>query len=283
MAIRQELEALDWLGFKRVDSPSVDRQVLELVHPPAYVEQIERMADQGGGALDLDTVMSAQSFVAAMHAAGGAVQLAEMLVRGQASVGFSVHRPPGHHASSARGMGFCLFNNVAVAARYALDSLGLARVMILDWDVHHGNGTNDIFWESDAVLFVSIHQWPMYPGTGAASEVGDGPGRGLTVNLPVPAGSDDEVYCSLVDDVAVPLARRFEPRLVLISAGYDAHRDDPLAGCEVTEAGFAAMARSMRAVAGELGAPLGCVLEGGYELRALARSVAATMGALVGA
>jgi acetoin utilization deacetylase AcuC-like enzyme len=174
-------------------------------------------------------------------------------------------------------MGFCLFNNIAVAARYALDVRGLERVMILDWDVHHGNGTNDIFWERDDVLFVSIHQSPLYPGTGRASDVGAGAGVGFTVNLPVPPGSDDPLYESLVEHVFVPLAGLFEPQLILVSAGYDAHRDDPLAECRVTETGYASMTRSVRRVGAEVGAPVGCVLEGGYALGALARSVAVTM------
>jgi len=174
-------------------------------------------------------------------------------------------------------MGFCLFNNIAVAARRALDEHGAQRVLIVDWDVHHGNGTEAIFEDDDAVLFASIHQRPLYPGTGAADDVGRGDGEGYTVNLPVPAGSGDAAFCSLVEHVVVALARAFEPRLVLVSAGFDAHRDDPLAGCEVTEGGFAAMARSLRAVADDIGAPVGAVLEGGYELGALARSVAATM------
>jgi acetoin utilization deacetylase AcuC-like enzyme len=178
-------------------------------------------------------------------------------------------------------MGFCLFANVAVAAQYALDRLGLSRVLILDWDVHHGNGTNDIFHGSDQVLFVSIHQSPLYPGTGPASDVGSGAGEGFTVNLPVPPHSGDEVFGSLVDHVVVPLARSWSPELVLISAGYDAHYEDPLAECRVTEEGYAAMTRAVSAACSELGVPLGCVLEGGYALGALARSVAATMEALV--
>ena len=152
--------------------------------------------------------------------------------------------------------------------------------MVLDWDVHHGNGTNDIFHSSDQLLFVSIHQSPLYPGTGPAADVGSGAGRGFTVNLPVRPGANDAVFCSLVDHVAVPLARAFTPQLVLISAGYDAHREDPLGQCDVTEAGYAAMMRSMRRIGASLGAPVGCVLEGGYALGALARSVAATLAAL---
>ncbi len=279
-AIQRELGQRGWLGFERVLSPRVDRSALTAVHPESYVASIERICAGGGGALDLDTVVSAGSFEAALHAAGGAVRLAEMLLDGEASSAFSAHRPPGHHAAAGRAMGFCLFNNVAVAARHALDARGLERVMILDWDVHHGNGTNEVFHSSDRVLFVSIHQSPLYPGSGPASDVGSGAGRGFTVNLPVPPGSDDAVYVSLVEHVAVPLALAFAPQLVLISAGYDAHRDDPLASCTVTEAGFAAMTRAMRRASAALGAPLGAVLEGGYAQAALGRSVAATLEAL---
>jgi acetoin utilization deacetylase AcuC-like enzyme len=280
-AIERELSARDWLGFERMLSPAVERVTLNAVHPEPYVAAIERASAAGGGHLDVDTIISLGSFEAALHAAGGAVRMVELLVSGAASRGFSAHRPPGHHAVRTRAMGFCLFNNVAVAARYALDRLGMARVMILDWDVHHGNGTNDIFHESDQVLFVSIHQSPLYPGTGPASDVGSGAGEGFTVNLPVPPGSDDTVFLSLVEQVTVPLAEEFSPQLVLISAGYDAHVEDPLADCRLTEAGYAAMAGSMSRVCASLEVPLGCVLEGGYALGALARSVAATLKALV--
>jgi acetoin utilization deacetylase AcuC-like enzyme len=279
-AIERELSARGWLGFERVSSPAVERAQLTAVHPESHVAAIERLSAAGGGAIDPDTVTSAGSFRAALHAAGGAVRMVEMLLDGQADYGFSAHRPPGHHATSTRSMGFCLFNNVAVAARYALDVRGLERVMILDWDVHHGNGTNDIFHATDQVLFVSIHQSPLYPGTGPAGDVGEGAGEGFTVNLPVRGGSGDETFRSLVDHVAVPLAQAYRPQLVLISAGYDAHRDDSLADCRVTEEGYAALTRSMREVGRSVAAPLGCVLEGGYALDALARSVAATMEAL---
>jgi acetoin utilization deacetylase AcuC-like enzyme len=174
-------------------------------------------------------------------------------------------------------MGFCLFNNVAVAARHALDALGLSRILILDWDVHHGNGTEAIFATSPQVLYASIHGWPLYPGTGAASFGGEGDGRGYTVNLPVPAGSGDAAFVSLVAHVVEPIARAWSPELVLISAGFDAHLEDPLASCAVTDTGYAAMAALVRRFASELGAPVGVVLEGGYELDALARSFALTL------
>jgi acetoin utilization deacetylase AcuC-like enzyme len=190
-----------------------------------------------------------------------------------ARAGASLHRPPGHHAEIDRAMGFCLFNTVAVAARRARDAHGVSRVLILDWDVHHGNGTEDVFRTTDEVLYVSIHEAPLYPGSGPAHEVGSGAGEGYTVNLPVPSGVGDDVFTSLVADVVVPLARAYAPGLVLLSAGYDAHADDPLANCTVTDEGFRTMAASMRAVADELGVPVGLVLEGGYDIEALARSV----------
>ena len=280
VAIERELTARDWLGFERAASPEVDRDVLEAVHPAAYVDAIERVCLSGGGYLDLDTVVSPDSFEAALHGAGGAVHMVDLLLDGSAPYAFSAHRPPGHHALRTRAMGFCLFNNVALATRHALDARGLERVMILDWDVHHGNGTNDIFHDTDRVLFVSIHQSPLYPGTGPAADVGSGQGRGFTVNLPVRPGTGDRLFCSLVDHVAVPLAQAFAPQLVLVSAGYDAHGEDPLGQCAVTEEGYAAMTRSMRRICRAVEAPLGCVLEGGYALGALARSVAATLAAL---
>ncbi len=275
VAIEQELEQVGWLGLRRVQSPAAEPEMLTRVHSEDHVVRVQAAAEHGG-ALDLDTVVSAGSFTAALHAAGGAAAMVDLLLDGEAAWGFSSHRPPGHHATAERAMGFCLFNNVAVAAAHALAARGLERVMIFDWDVHHGNGTNDIFHATDAVLFVSIHQSPLYPGTGPARDVGSGAGEGYTVNLPVAPGAGDELFCALVDSVVAPLARAFAPQLLLISAGYDAHRDDPLADCRVSEEGYAAIARAVRAVAEEVGAPLGCVLEGGYALEPLARSVAAT-------
>jgi acetoin utilization deacetylase AcuC-like enzyme len=279
-AISRALEERDWLGWDRRESPAASRELLHAIHPPEYVDSIERFCAAGGGNLDLDTVASPGSFGAALHASGGAAALVDAIAGDGARIGASLHRPPGHHAEPARAMGFCLFNNVAVAARHARDAHGIERVLILDWDVHHGNGTNDIFHADPGVLFASIHQWPLYPGTGSASDEGSGDGLGYTVNLPVPGGSGDEVFGSLVEHVVVPLARAYAPGLILLSAGYDAHAEDPLAGCSVTDDGYAAMAGSMRRVAGELDVPLGIVLEGGYALGALARSVVATLEAV---
>jgi acetoin utilization deacetylase AcuC-like enzyme len=277
-AITDALDARDWLGWEQRRSPAADRRQLEAVHAPAYIDSIESFCASGGGMLDLDTIVSPGSWEAALHASGGAVALVDELLGGQgARVGASLHRPPGHHAEPARAMGFCLFNHVAVAAQHALDAHRAERVLILDWDVHHGNGTNDIFHTEPGVLFVSIHQSPLYPGTGPASDAGEGAGEGFTVNLPVAGGSGNEVFCSLVDHVVVPLAREYEPRLLLVSAGFDAHVQDPIGGCAVTDEGYAAMAASMRRLADQLDIPLGVVLEGGYSLGALARSLVATL------
>jgi acetoin utilization deacetylase AcuC-like enzyme len=280
------VEASD-LGWERILSPAVDRAVLELVHPAAHVDLIAdaaaRAAELGRQvALDADTLISPGSFTAALHAAGGAVEMVRRLMTDPpppagVPVGFSAHRPPGHHAPPDRAMGFCLFNSVAVAARYAVDVLGLERVAIVDWDVHHGNGTQDIFWTAPEVLFVSLHQMPLYPGSGAAQEIGEGDGTGFTLNLPVAPGSGDRTWVGLIADRVVERVRSFTPQLLLVSAGFDAHRDDPLAGCEVTEAGFAAMAGLLRDLAVEFQIPLGLVLEGGYDVDALARSAVAVM------
>ena len=279
-AVEAALGARDWLGWEVRESPAVPRTVLERVHPGDYVQRIESMSLRGGGYLDMDTVLSSGSWECALHATGGAVAMVDALLSGEARYGASVHRPPGHHAEAARGMGFCLFNHVAVAARHALDAHGAERVLIVDWDVHHGNGTNDIFHATDEVLFCSIHQSPLYPGTGPAGDVGSGAGTGFTVNMPVPSGSGDDAFCSLVEHVVVPLGREYRPRLVLVSAGFDAHRADPLASCACTAAGFGAMAGSVRRLADELDVPIGLVLEGGYDLQGLATSLVAALEAV---
>jgi acetoin utilization deacetylase AcuC-like enzyme len=215
-----------------------------------------------------------------LRGAGGAVALVDTLLGDGARLGVSALRPPGHHAEADRAMGFCFFANVAVAARHAQSAHGVERVLVLDWDVHHGNGTNEIFHADPSVLFASIHEWPLYPGTGPAGDVGSGAGEGFTVNLPVPGGTGDAGYRSLVEHVCCALIAEWEPELVLISAGFDAHRDDPLATCRVTEAGFAGMTASLRHACDAVGAPLGLVLEGGYDVGALAGSMAALMPVL---
>ena len=282
-ALEAEMSAHDWFGVSRVEAPEVSREVLELVHPGSYVDSIASLSAAGGGAIDADTYAVAGTYGAALRACGGAVALVDALLGGEASVGVSALRPPGHHAEAARAMGFCFFANAAVAARRATSAHGLSRVMIVDWDVHHGNGTNDILHADADVLFLSIHESPLYPGTGPASDVGSGDGVGYTVNLPVPGGSGDAVYRSLIEHVACGLIRSWEPELVLVSAGFDAHWNDPLATCRVSEAGFAGMTASLRHACDGVGAPMGLVLEGGYDLGALSGSMAALMPVLVDA
>jgi acetoin utilization deacetylase AcuC-like enzyme len=276
-AIFNALQARDWLGAQVRDSAPVALETLHAVHPPAYVDFVRGACESGGGHLDADTVVSSGSWEAALHAAGGAVELVDALVDGSVRAGASLHRPPGHHAEAAQAMGFCLFANVAVACRHAIDTHGLQRVFVLDFDVHHGNGTNDIFHADPRVLFVSLHQRPLYPGSGRADDRGSGDGLGYTVNLPLPPGSGDDAWCSMVEHVAVPLARAYEPQLVLLSAGFDAHARDPLANCEVSDEGYALMAGSARRLADEFGCGLGVVLEGGYDLDGLVGGLLAVL------
>jgi acetoin utilization deacetylase AcuC-like enzyme len=277
-AIEEAMSDRDWLGMELVEAPAATREQLERVHSASHVDAIEELAERGGGPIDLDTVASAGSWKAAQHAAGGAVLAAERLLaeRGWAFCGL---RPPGHHAEHDRAMGFCLFNNVAVAAAHAIAKLAVERVLVLDWDVHHGNGTEAIFYGSSQVLYSSIHQSPLYPGTGAATDFGSGEGEGFTVNLPVPPGSGSDEFLSLVQAVVVPIGREWRPELICISAGYDAHRDDPLANCSVDDAAYGDMAASVRELAMELEVPVLICLEGGYSLGALSRSVVVTLEA----
>ncbi len=280
MAIESALERAAWPGLERIEAPAAIREQLTRVHAAAHVDAIEAFCAAGGGMIDMDTVASAESFDAALHAAGGAAHAAERLLAGEARAAFCGLRPPGHHAERDRSMGFCLFNNVAVAARHAIDACGAERVLVLDWDVHHGNGTEAIFAASADVLYASIHQWPLYPGTGAAEYAGEGEGEGYTVNLPVPPGAGSEQFLALVEHVVAPIALSYEPGLVAISAGYDAHRDDPLASCMVDTDAYGEMAASLRDVAAELEVPVLVCLEGGYAPGALADSVVATVAAL---
>jgi acetoin utilization deacetylase AcuC-like enzyme len=280
-ALEAEMARHDWFGCERREAPAATREQLLAVHPEAHVRLIEAIDARGGGAIDADTFMVPGTYEAALRAAGGAVALVDALLGEGVPTGVSALRPPGHHAERTRAMGFCLFGNVAVAARHAIAAHGIERVMVLDWDVHHGNGTQDAFYADAGVLFLSIHEWPLYPGTGAASEAGTGAGEGYTVNLPVPGGSGDAAFRSLVEHVAGSLIAAWEPQLVLVSAGFDAHRDDPLATCRVTEPGYAGMTASLRRACAQVGAPMGLVLEGGYDLGALSHSMAALMPVLL--
>ncbi len=277
-AIERRLADAGWPRLEVVEAPAADEQQLLRVHSAAHLERVRRHV-AAGVPLDLDTPVSPRSLDAALVAAGAACALAEALLTGRYERGFAAVRPPGHHAEPERAMGFCLFNNVACAAAHAF-ALGAERVAVVDFDVHHGNGTCEAFRRSDRLLFASIHQWPFYPGTGALEDVGSGPGRGYTINLPVPVGSDGDDWLSLIAHVVVPALRRFAPDLILVSAGYDAHRADPIGGCLLETEDYAEITRHLDLVARALGVPLGFVLEGGYDLTALAESVLATIFAL---
>jgi len=236
---------------------------------------VERFCAEGGGALDADTVVGEVSWPAALRAAGGAIAAAEEVANG-ASGPFSFGRPPGHHAEPARAMGFCIVNSAAVAAAHARDVLGMDRVAVLDWDAHHGNGTQAIFYQDPAVLYVSLHQYPFYPGSGAASERGSGAGEDATVNLPLPAGCSEEQYLAVFREHALEALRQFKPELLIVSAGFDAHRDDPLCSLGLSSAAFGVMAAELR----ELCGGLALVLEGGYDLAALETGVASVLEAV---
>ncbi len=280
VAIEAALDEAGWPGLERAQPEPATRAQLELVHRPEHVSAIERFCAAGGGLIDMDTVAVAASWEAALRASGAAVEGAARLLAGETDFVFAAMRPPGHHAESARAMGFCLFNSIAVGAASAIAEGGAERVLILDWDVHHGNGTQEIFAARDDVLYVSIHQDPLYPGTGQASEIGAGAGRGYTLNLPVGAGADGELFLALVQHVVAPVAREWRPDLIAVSTGYDAHAEDPLADCRLLDGDYRALAAAVRELSSELDAPLLFCLEGGYELGALSRSVVETVRAL---
>jgi acetoin utilization deacetylase AcuC-like enzyme len=281
-AILSALEAYGLPESKLLTPQPVDPGILAKVHDLRYIAAVEKAARSGGGYWDLDTYISPASYDAAILAAGAATSVVDSAMSG-ATVPFALIRPPGHHALHASAMGFCLFNNIAVAAQHAIEKHDLERVLIVDWDVHHGNGTQDYFYNRADVLFLSTHQYPFYPGTGALHETGSGQGKGYTVNIPLPAGVGDEVYMRVFNEIVVPVAQRYRPQLILISAGYDAHVADPLGGMAVTTAGFAEMALTLRTLANQLDeckGRLAAILEGGYNVQALATSVIATIAAL---
>jgi acetoin utilization deacetylase AcuC-like enzyme len=281
-ALETAMAHVGWLGCDVRDAPAAAERELELVHTASHVEAIRDLCAAGGGRLDPDTFVGEASYRAALHAAGGACEMVRALVRGEARAGFSAMRPSGHHAGRDYAMGFCLFNNVAIAAELAIRELGVERVLIVDWDVHHGNGTADIFRRRSDVLFASTHELGLFPGTGEVSDAGTGEGRGYTINVPVPHGSDEETWVSTLEYVIIPAALEFRPQLVLISAGFDGHRDDPLSHCLLEADSYAQMACHVRDMAAMLDAPVGAVLEGGYALPALTESVMATITALSG-
>jgi acetoin utilization deacetylase AcuC-like enzyme len=269
------------LGSDLVEAPAyrATRSELETVHTGAYLDELEAFCREGGGYIDADTYATPASWAIAHDAVGSGLSVIRELQRLQRGVGFVASRPPGHHAPADRAMGFCLFNNIAVAAAELVEAG--ERVLIVDWDVHHGNGTQDIFWNDPRVLYVSTHQSPLYPGTGWAKEVGGNDALGLTVNIPLPAGATGDIARRAIDDIATPVVEQFSPTWVLVSAGFDAHAADPLAELRLTSGDFAALAHTVAGFAPSPGR-LALFLEGGYDLAALRASVSASLGAVLG-
>ena len=253
------------------------------VHDRAYIRGLKAEIDSGGGWLDPDTYASPGSWEAAIYAAGGVMSAVEHVMENKAVGAFASVRPPGHHAVHSHQMGFCLFNNAAIAARFALANYDIKRVLIIDFDVHHGNGTQEAFYSEPQVLYCSTHEYPWYPFTGAAEETGRGAGEGYNVNVPLEAGLGDNEYLQVFNGVLVPLAGRFQPDLVLVSAGYDAHWQDTISNMTITTTGFARMTKIIKAISDEFcPGRLVFTLEGGYNLTALAYSVTATIELLLG-
>ncbi|MDD5306406.1 MAG: histone deacetylase [Deltaproteobacteria bacterium] len=265
-----------WNGARMIPARPVTTEELTRVHDETYVAAVLRELARGSGYLDGDTFFSRGSRDAALNAAGGTVDLVFAVHDRDVEWGFAAVRPPGHHASRSRAGGFCIFNNIAVAAS-ALRASGRAeRVLIFDWDVHHGNGTQDQFWDEPDVLFISVHQWPHYPGSGLTDQIGGRRALGRTVNFPFPSGGRDKDYLSILDEVVAPLAHAFKPDHVLVSAGFDAHNRDPLAGMQLTSDGYGLMAARLKSIADACcQGRLTFVLEGGYDLDALEESVRA--------
>ncbi|MHC5025210.1 MAG: histone deacetylase family protein [Planctomycetota bacterium] len=269
-------------GVERARPTPAPRDALALVHDEPHVNAMLQLRGRAG-AVDSDTVYCEHTIDAALLAAGAGLAAVDAVLNGHAANAFALVRPPGHHAEPHAAMGFCFFNTIAIAAAHALGRDDVERVLIVDWDVHHGNGTDAAFAARPDLLFYSMHQAPFYPGTGALTDIGTGAGRGTTVNVPLSAGCDDEAYLAVMHHVLVPVAERFRPDLVLVSAGFDAHADDPLGGMDVSDAGFAAMLAIVRGIADRhADGRLALILEGGYDVDALARCARLMVDGLAG-
>lgn len=273
-------KALDALGDRLRIEPGrmIDPADLERLHSPAYIRFVQESAKKEHSSLSSDTFASSATYETALLAAGTAQTAVDAVLQGECRRSFALVRPPGHHAEFGRSMGYCVFNNTALAAEFAIRRLGLQRILIIDWDVHHGNGTQHLFEADPRVLFFSIHQSPLFPGTGHVTEVGHGRGEGYTVNVPLPKGCTDADYTMVFERILGPLAESYLPELILVSAGFDAHAEDPMAGMRLSAAGFGEMTRSVMAMAEALcGGRLALILEGGYHPDALTESLTAVL------
>src|SRR5919108_836040 len=274
-------DKLDSKRFQILPPKAAARADIESCHGADYISLVESTSQINQYALDGDTVTCRDSFGVGLLAVGGFLRLLDSIAAQEARNGFALVRPPGHHALRDQAMGFCLFNTIAIGAKHLKRVIDAKRVLIVDWDVHHGNGTQDAFYDDPSVLFISTHQYPYYPGTGALEETGIKEGEGYTINVPLPAGCADAEYLRVFHDVIVPAAKKFAPEWILVSAGFDAHRRDPLGGMGVTENGFAAMSERLLRLADEYaGGKIAFLLEGGYDLAALRSSVAAVLHAM---
>jgi len=272
------LDSLSKEGMTYIAPRLASHDEIALNHSPAYIGSIASTEGKIQRRLDPDTVTSPGSYESALLAVGGVLNLVDALFRSEIDNGFALVRPPGHHAESDRAMGFCIFNNIAVGARYAAKRYGLKRILIVDFDLHHGNGTQHSFYQESSVLYFSTHQYPYYPGTGQLSEIGEGKGKAYTVNIPLPRGMGDDDYKYAFREVLSPIADLYRPELVLVSAGFDAYCNDPLGGMAVTEGGFATMTNMLMNIAEKHSAgKMLCALEGGYDLNGLTSSVKATL------
>jgi acetoin utilization deacetylase AcuC-like enzyme len=266
----------------RIEPRPAAEQWLAQIHTSAYLKELEEATQQAPRQLDPDTRVSPDSYRVAKLATGGVLTAVDAVVTGKISNAFAVIRPPGHHALPDRAMGFCLLNHVAIAARYIQKKHGLRRILIVDWDVHHGNGTQDVFYDDPSVLYFSAHQFPYYPGSGSAEEQGTGAGLGTTVNVPLPSGSGDAEILKAFREKLIPAAEAFRPDFVLISSGFDAHEQDPLAQLRITTPGFAAMTQIVAGIAERHAkGRLVSLLEGGYDLKALAQATEAHLRVLM--
>jgi acetoin utilization deacetylase AcuC-like enzyme len=262
--------------------PATEKEVA-LIHTQEYIEQIKETAGRERTFLDPDTSTSPRSYEVALLAAGGLIEAADRVMDGKVQNAFAVVRPPGHHAEAAQAKGFCIFNNAAIAAQYLVEKRGLRRILIVDWDLHHGNGTQEIFYEDRQVLYFSTHQSPAYPGTGGLTETGKGPGLGYTINVPLSPGADDALYVRVFRDILSPIALAFKPEIIMVSAGFDPYVGDPLGEMKVTPEGFACLTRILLNLADECcGGQLVLVLEGGYQIQGLTKSVRAVLLELLG-